>query len=146
MPGARDRWRRREKARKNERMPVQVDVDHAKRLIRFTVLGRVSLEELVTPFDPLIMQGLMPYAKLFDVRDGKLAFSDQDVMALGARAKAYEALEPRGPVALVAGGTDNLDVLWRFMNLARGKRSLALFDRLSEAERWLTLPEISGAR
>lgn len=123
-------------------MPITVAIDHDKRLVRFGLTGRITLEELFEEFDRHIIAGLMPYAKLFDLRQADLAFSDDDIMALAARSKAYAAFEApegkgRGAVALVAPGEANRNLLWRFMNLAPGKRSLAMFARLRDAEAWL---------
>ena len=117
-------------------MPVRVNVDHAGRFVTVVMEGRVLLSELFEQLDNLLLQAVMPYAKLFDARGADLQFNDDDVMALAARAQAYAAFSPRGPVALVAGSGNKI-VLWRFMNLARGEREIALFERIADAREWL---------
>ncbi len=117
-------------------MAIRIDVDHAGRLVTVMMEGRVLLPELFDQLDSLLLQAVMPYAKLFDARGADLQFSDDDVMALAARVQAYAALKPRGPVALVAGAGNKI-ILWRFMNLARGERAIALFERMADAREWL---------
>ena len=118
-------------------MPITVAIDHDKRVVRFVLEGRITLAELFSEFDLAVVAGLMPYDKLFDLREGTLAISDDDVMVLAARSQAYGALEPRGAVAMVASNEVNRNLLWRFMNLAPGSRPLAMFDRRRDAEAWL---------
>ncbi len=125
-------------------MPVKVDVDHARRFVTVEMGGRVLLPELFEQLDRLLVQDVMPYAKLFDARAADLQFSDADIMALAARVQAYAALKPRGPVAMVAGGGSTSNLLWRFMNLARGEREIALFERLVDAREWLARSQASA--
>ncbi len=125
-------------------MPVKVDVDHARRFVTVEMEGRVPLAELFEQFDSLLLQGVMPYAKLFDARAADLQFSDADIMALAARVQAYAALKPRGPVAMIAGSGNNRNLLWRFMNLARGERAIALFERIVDAREWLARSQASA--
>ncbi len=119
-------------------MPITAAVDHDARSVRIVLEGRVALGELTEKLDDLVKQGTMPYAKLFDATGAVLAFSDNDVMALAARTRAYAELKPRGPVALVAVGEPTVGILRRFMNLSPGERPLAMFDRIADGAKWLS--------
>lgn len=118
-------------------MPISAEIDHEKKLVRVVLEGRIALDELFDKLDELLKQDIMPYGKLFDARAAQLAFSDADVMALAARTRAYAALAPRGPVALVTARRDTTNILWRFMNLSPGERPLAMFERVRDAVEWL---------
>ena len=119
-------------------MPVEYAIDHEKQTVVVRAHGAVVLDEVLSYFDALVVQDAMRYPKLFDARDVTTArLSDDDIMTLGARVSAYEAFEPRGPIAAVAATPEAVDVLRRFMNLGGAKRPMKLFASLEQAEEWL---------
>ena len=120
---------------------MEFEIDHAERIVRARGYGVVRLSEILDYFDALVVQDAMPYPKLFDAREAKPDLSDDDVMILGARVSAYAALEPRGPVAVVAVTKDAGDIVQRFMNLGNARRPIGLFSSVEEARAWLSSPD-----
>jgi hypothetical protein len=118
-------------------VPVQYDIDHTERFVRVRAYGVVRLSEILDYFDALVLQGAMPYPKLFDAREADPDLTDDDVMILGARVSAYAAMDPRGPVAAVAVTKKAGDILQRFMNLGGAQRPMRLFASVEEARAWL---------
>jgi len=118
-------------------LPVDYEIDHTKRFVRVKAHGVVVLQEILDYFDAVVVQGAMPYPKLFDARDAEPQLSDDDVMELGARVSAYAAYEPRGPIAAVATKPKAGEILQRFMNLGGADRPMRLFGSVEEAMAWL---------
>jgi hypothetical protein len=79
----------------------------------------------------------MPYRKLFDASDVDLRLSDDDIMTLGAWVSAYAAIDPRGPIAIVAVSDETRDLMRRYMNLGGAKRPVKLFKSRDIARKWL---------
>ena len=118
-------------------MPVDYEIDHAKRFVRVKAHGVVVLQEILDYFDALVVQDAMPYPKLVDAREAEPRLSDDDVMVLGARVSAYAAYDPRGPIAAVATNQKAGAILQRFMNLGGADRPMRLFATVEEAMAWL---------
>jgi len=127
-------------------MPVHFTIDHDKRFVEARAEGETGLEDIENFLDAVVVQGALPYRKLFD---GRLAIPkyvdlNNDVMMLGARMSAYASnLEPRGAVAILAPNQEASDLARRFINLAASKRPAKVFLDEDEARAWLAAqPEI----
>jgi hypothetical protein len=118
-------------------MPIEYRIDHEKRVVTITGRGRVVLQDLLDCMDVVVAQDAMSYPKLIDARDAVADWSDDDVMVLGAYARAYAFYDPRGPVAAVATDHNTIEYLRRFINLATGDRPIRLFASLEKAREWL---------
>ena len=119
-------------------MPLRYTIDHAQRLVHVQTEGIVLLADILDYLDAVAVKEAMPYAKLFDASGGDFVLSDDDMMVLGARVSAYAAMEPRGPVALVAGVSEKTNALARrFTNLGGAKRPAKIFRHADEARAWL---------
>ena len=79
----------------------------------------------------------MPYAKLFDASDIYPRASDDDVMMLGARMRAYVATLPGGPLAFVVTTPVAREFIDRYLNLAAAPRPVSIFRTAEAARRWL---------
>jgi hypothetical protein len=124
-------------------VPLRYKIDHDQRLVHVQTEGTVHLADILDYLDAVAVKEAMPYAKLFDTSGADFVLSDDDVMVLGARVSAYAAMEPRGPVALVAN-SDNTNVLARrFVNLGGAKRPAKVFRHADEARAWL-IDEMAG--
>jgi hypothetical protein len=121
-------------------MPIHFTIDHDKRHVEARAEGETGLEDIEKFLDAVVLQGALPYRKLFD---GRLAVAkyvniDNDVMMLGARMSAYASnLEPRGAVAIIAPTEEASDLAKRFINLAMSKRPAKIFLSEDEARKWL---------
>lgn len=118
-------------------MPLEFTIDHDKRFVDVRTSGRVVLKDVEDYFDALMVQGGMPYPKLFDATDVEFDVSDADMMLLGARVSAYAVADPRGPIAIVAVTDEAVNLLRRFINLGGAKRPAKIFRSAEQARQWL---------
>jgi hypothetical protein len=118
-------------------MPIRFNIDHANRLVHAVADGVVSLKDMESYLDAVVVEGAMPYKKLWDCRKVVYQYNDDDMMALGARISAYAQMDPRGPVAIVALSDEAVDASARFMNLGGAKRPAKIFNSEAKARRWL---------
>lgn len=102
----------------------------------------MTLKDVESYLDALVVADAMPYAKLFDASDVDPRGSDDDVMTLGARMRAYVATLTAGPLAIVVTTSAAREFVDRFLNLAAAPRPVKIFPTADEARRWLdTQPE-----
>lgn len=118
-------------------MPLTFTIDHEKRFVHVRTEGRVSLKDVEDYFDALMVQDAMPYPKLFDATEVEFEVSDDDIMLLGARVSAYAAVDPRGPICMVAVTPEAIDTLRRFSNLGGASRAAKIVGTVEEARHWL---------
>lgn len=118
-------------------MPLTFKIDHQERFVSVKAEGRVVLKDVEDYFDALMVQNAMPYPKLLDLTGAELVASDDDMMMLGARVSAYAAVDPRGPICLVAVTGEAVDMLRRFTNLGGATRPAKIVTTVDEAREWL---------
>ncbi|MBN9514787.1 MAG: hypothetical protein J0H97_15380 [Alphaproteobacteria bacterium] len=119
-------------------MPLTFTIDHDKRFVHATAAGRVVLKDVEDYFDVLMVQDAMPYPKLVDATHAQFEATDDDIMTLGARVSAYAAVDPRGPICLVAVTPDAIDILRRFSNLGGASRPSKIVATVDEGLQWLS--------
>ena len=120
-------------------MPLQWTIDHSRKFVHIVVAdGPLTLADMEEHFDALAVADAMGYAKLFDATRFQPVYSDDDVMAMGARLSAYTATLESGPLAVF--GTDPaLELAFRrFTNVSPSQRPAALFRTEAGARAWLT--------
>jgi hypothetical protein len=119
-------------------MPVHFTIDHDKRYVEARAEGETTLEHVEEFLDAVVLQGALPYRKLFDGRLATAKYDDNDVMMLGARMSAYASnLEARGAVAFIAPNETAADLARRFINLSKSKRPARVFLAEDAARKWL---------
>jgi len=125
-------------------MPIHFTIDHDKRYVEARADGETGLADVEKFLDAVVLQGALPYKKLFDGRRAIAKYDDNDVMMLGARMSAYNnELGPRGAVAMIAANEAASDLAKRFMNLSKSSRPAQVFLSEAEARQWLAAqPEI----
>jgi hypothetical protein len=125
-------------------MPIHFTIDHNRRYVEARAEGETGLEDVEKFLDAVVLQGALPYRKLFDGRLAIAVYNDNDIMMLGARMSAYAAnLEPRGAVAFIAGSEAASDLARRFLNLSKSSRPAMVFLGEEPARKWLAAqPEI----
>lgn len=123
-------------------MPIEYSIDHEKRFIHARVLGVIALKDIENFTDSVVAQNALTYRKLFDGSQGDGTYTDDDVMALAARAAAYASLAQRGPLALVPRPGMGADLAKRYVNLGKFTGQARIFDSAEEGLKWLeTQPE-----
>src|SRR5688572_3469897 len=83
------------------RVPITWTIDHDRRMLTAVCQGDVTLLDLEEYLDAVVVAGSMPYRKLFDGTGGDSALTDEEMMLLGARIRAYHMAGPMGPLAIV---------------------------------------------
>lgn len=118
-------------------MPIEYTIDHEKHFIHARVIGVIALKDIEDFTDVVVAQNALTYRKLFDGTQGDGTYTDQDVMALAARAAAYATLAQRGPLALVPRPGMGADLARRYVNLGKFTGQAQIFDSAEEGLKWL---------
>lgn len=117
-------------------MPMRWDIDHSTRFVHIVGEGLITLKDMEEHFDAIAVANAMGYAKLVDITDAQPVYTDNEMMALGARLSAYTATLPAGPLAVV--GQPNLrGTFKRFVNLSPSDRPARYFSSETKARAWL---------
>jgi hypothetical protein len=118
-------------------VPITWTIDHDKRMLTAVCEGDVTLRDIEGYLDAVVVAGTMPYRKLFDGTRADSAMTDEEMMALGARIRAYHGSGKMGPLA-IAVVTEHTHGLARlFGALAAADRPIKIFRDLRAARRWL---------
>src|SRR5262245_8877157 len=117
-------------------MPLQWTISHPKRLVVAVASGELRPEDIESYFDEVTRANAAAYRKLFDASQATAHLSDDQLIALGARIRAYMALGPIGPVAIVVAATGQ-EQASMFAGLAEADRPIRIFRELHLAQQWL---------
>lgn len=118
-------------------MPVNWTISHASRLVLAVARDSVNLADMQEYLDAIVVDGAMPYRKIFDVTHGSLDLDDREMLLLGARIRAYGSTSKMGPLAIVAGTPKSYERARLYMTLASADRPMQLFRELHLARKWL---------
>jgi hypothetical protein len=118
-------------------MPVQWTVSRQTRLVIAVASGDLRLQDIETYLDEIVRANALPYRKIFDMTQAIPNLSDDDLMALGARIRAYIPLSEIGPLAIVAATDEAYQQARMFAALAVADRPIRIFRELHLARRWL---------
>lgn len=118
-------------------MPITWTIDHDRRMLTAVCQGDVTLHDLEEYLDAVVVAGSMPYRKLFDGTNGDSTMTDDEMMALGARIRAYHAVGPLGPLAIVVVTQHTHGLARLFGALAAADRPIKIFRDMRAARRWL---------
>ncbi len=117
-------------------MTMNWKISHDDHLVEVVASGPVSLQDVERYFDAVTVAEAWSYRKLFDAVHATSAFSDDDMMMLGARISAYMSLGRVGPLA-IAASDDMRDSARVFAALAAADRPLKIFKSVRAARKWL---------
>ena len=118
-------------------MPIQWTISHSHRLVVAVCKDTVSRTDIEGYLDNVVVTDTLPYRKIFDMTNAVMELSDDDMMALGARIRAYAGLANMGPLALVASSPASYERARLFAVLADARRPLKIFAELHTARQWL---------
>ncbi|MBL6612580.1 MAG: hypothetical protein ISP49_11360 [Reyranella sp.] len=99
--------------------------------------GELRLMDIETYLDEVVTANALAYRKIFDMSQATPKLSDDDLLALGARIRAYIALGQIGPLAIVATTDESYEQAMMFATLAVADRPLRIFRELHLARQWL---------
>ena len=125
-------------------MPIQWTISHPHRLVVAVCKDRVSRADIEGYLDNVVVTDTLPYRKIFDTTNAVMELSDDDMMALGARSRAYAGLANMGPLALVASSPESFERARLFGALADARRPLKIFSELHTARQWLDAQSPAG--
>ena len=118
-------------------MPVQWTISTPHRLVIAVARDDLRLDDVETSLDGIAVADALSYRKIFDTTHAKMMLSDADVMALGARIRAYLKMGSLGPLAIVAVTERAYQQARLFETLAEGNRPVRIFRELHHAREWL---------
>jgi len=117
-------------------MPITYKIDHERRYVVARAEGQITIDDIETFTDAVVVADALPYRKLFDGRTAYGKYTDEEVMRLAARVSAYASFERRGALALVPA-LAYFELASRFVNLGKSDRPARVFLDVDMAERWL---------
>ena len=118
-------------------MPLKWTIDHGAHMVTVAAQGEVTLEQAQEYLDAVVVAEAMPYAKLIDCTTMVTRATDDEMMALGARMRAYAGVMKGGPLCFVVATPEMLDYTRRYINLASADRPVQICKTVAEAKAWL---------
>ena len=118
-------------------MPIKWTISHPDRMVTVQVDGEVTLPEAEEYLDALVLADAMPYAKLLDCTTMVTHASDDGMMRLGARMRAYASILKGGPLVFVVTTPEIHGYVRRYINLAAADRPVKIVETVGEARAWL---------
>jgi len=118
-------------------MPIQWTISHPNRLVVAVCRDMVTRTDIEDYLDNVVVTETLSYRKIFDMTNAVMSLDDDDMMALGARSRAYAGTANMGPLALVASTPESYERARLFAVLADARRPLEIFRELHTARQWL---------
>ena len=118
-------------------MPIKWTISHPDRMVMMQADGEITLPEAEEYLDALVVADAMSYAKLADCTTMVTHVSDDEMMQLGARMRAYASVMKGGPLAFVVTSPELHDYVRRYINLAAAERPVKIVKTVDQARDWL---------
>jgi len=118
-------------------MPIQWTISKPTRLVVAVCKGLVTRKDIEGYLDAVVVADVMSYRKIFDATHAAGGLSDEDMMALGARIRAYATTGEMGPLAIVASMPESYERAHLYTALSEARRPIRIFRELHEARQWL---------
>lgn len=118
-------------------MPIHWTIEPRLKLVSVKTEGEVTLKDVETYLDDLVVNDAMAFAKLFDASDLIPATGDHELLMLGARIRAYAQTMNSGPIAFVVRTAEARQIIDRYINLAQANRPAGVFFAVEDAKQWL---------
>lgn len=122
-------------------MPIQWTISHPDRMVTVEATGEITLAQAEAYLDALVVADAMAYAKLLDCRTMFTQASDDEMMQLGARMRAYAEILRGGPLVFVVATPEVQEYVRRYINLAAAERPVKIARTVDEARAWLKTQE-----
>lgn len=118
-------------------MPIHWTISHPNKLVVAVCKGPLTRQDIEAYLDAVVVVDGLSYRKIFDMTQAEPAIPDDDMMALGARIRAYATVGRIGPLAIVASTDISYERAHMFAALADARRPLKIFRELHQARAWL---------
>ncbi len=125
-------------------MPIHWTISKPVRLVVAVCKGPLTRQDIEGYLDAVVVADALPYRKIFDMTQVEPELSDADVMALGARIRAYATTSEIGPLAIIAATPQGFERAHLFATLAEARRTIKIFRELHEARQWLDAEAPTG--
>lgn len=99
--------------------------------------GALARQDIESYLDAVVVADCLAYRKIFDMTEAMPNLPDDDIMALGARIRAYATMGIMGPLAIVAATPESHERSRLFAALADADRPIRIFRELHAARQWL---------
>jgi hypothetical protein len=118
-------------------MPIHWTISHPTKLVVAVCKGELTRRDIEGYLDAVVVADTLAYRKIFDMTQARANLPDEDMMALGARVRAYATMDKMGPLAIVASTPESYERAHLFAALADAQRPLKIFQELHAARQWL---------
>lgn len=118
-------------------MPIKWTISHPERMVTVDIDGDVTLPQAEEYLDALVVADAMPYAKLLDCSRMVTQATDDEMMQLGARMRAYASIMKGGPLVFVVTDPVIEGYVRRYINLASADRPVKIVKTVEQASSWL---------
>jgi hypothetical protein len=118
-------------------MPIQWTISKPAKLVVAVCKEALTRKDIEGYLDAVAVADVLSYRKIFDMTQAVPSLSDADMMALGARIRAYATTSDMGPLAIVASTPESFERAHLFATLAEARRPIKIFHELHEARQWL---------
>ncbi|HLG45604.1 MAG TPA: hypothetical protein VKY24_05115 [Reyranella sp.] len=122
-------------------MPIHWTISKPNRLVVAVCKDVVTRRDIETYLDAVVVADLLSFRKIFDLTQAEVDLPDDDMMALGARIRAYATTGAIGPLAIVAATPESYERAHLFAALADAQRPIRIFTELHKARQWLDAQE-----
>lgn len=111
--------------------------DSQRLLVTHTAEGDLTLADLMAYIDAVEGAKVLSWRKLFDASTARIAMTEAELMAVGARIRGTHSSAPSGPMAVILP-RDDAGPFMRFLGfLSAAERPMRLFRDLEPARRWV---------
>ena len=118
-------------------MPIQWTISHPAKLVIAVCKDTITRQDIEGYLDAIVVADTLAYRKIFDMTQATASLPNDDMMAIGARIRAYATTGTMGPLAIVASTSESYERAHLFATLADARRPLKIFRELHLARRWL---------
>jgi hypothetical protein len=118
-------------------MPLHWTIDSTSHLVTIVAEGDVTERDIDAYLKAIVDGGALAYRKLFDGSKGVTSMGPEDMLALGARLRAFHAQGPVGALAVVVPES-KAELVARVLGiLATADRPMRVFRTGVLARRWI---------
>ena len=118
-------------------MPIHWTISKPTKLIVAVCKDTVSRQDIEGYLDAVVVADGLPHRKIFDMTHAEVKLTNDDMMALAARIRAYATTGQMGPLAIVASTPQSYERAHLFTTLADAERPVRIFRELHAARQWL---------
>src|ERR1700742_3724143 len=114
-------------------MPIHWTISKPTRLVVAVCKDAVTRKDIEGYLDAVVVADALAYRKIFDFTQARTELPDDDMMALGARIRAYATTGSIGALAIVAATPEAYERAHLFATLADAQRPIKIFTELHKA-------------